>query len=218
MPSVATKMGTGWQEIREKIHCHWKLVSLILFTVLFLEYLLLGCQARFVQLALCTVIIVPEAVLDSIYMRLYHRLSLTLGAVGICTSLLMYLLAATDAAADLASSSGEALLGIFMDAGAGALVFGGLMLMIFLLTRRLGFGDVCYGGALGIMLGADRALTGFFITFYLGLLYAAGMHISNLMRQEQVGKVVPLGPFMAAGSLISMIYGEELMAWYLHGG
>ena len=209
-------MGTGWQEIWARILCHRKLIVSLLSAVILLEYILLGGQQEFILLSLCTMIIVTEAVLDGIYMRLYHRLSLTLAAVVILSSLVL-LTGDRDFAAAGIMSHGDVIMAVVVDMASGFLVLGGLMLILFLLTRKMGFGDVCYGGALGIMLGPDRALVAFFLTFWLGLLYAAGMYIGGLLRAEKGQKAVPLGPFMATGSLISMIYGKELMAWYLRG-
>ncbi len=212
---MGTDFGTIWQQIR----LHRSLIALAIALTVALAYLLLGAQRLFVQIAICSVVIVTEAVLDALYMRLYHRLSLVVALLGIITGVGLSLHSPWDVAA-------------------GAGIFGGLLLLLFLFTGKLGFGDVCYGTALGTILGAEGAAAAFLLTFWLGLSWAVGSYLAKLagrfLFEEDIAEkdiseedrqgedslrreAVPLGPFMAAGSLISMIYGKELMAWYLQG-
>ena len=215
IPAAMPSMGTGWQEIGGKLCCHIKLIGVLAGTAIMLEYLLLGWQSELVPLAACTAALVAEAVLDAYYMRLYHRLSLlvagtaVLGNMGLCLF--------PGRAAETAWGCPGGLYGAAVDMALGAMVLGGLLLLLFLATGKLGFGDVCYGSALGIMLGPDRALAAFCLTFWLGLAWAGGLCLGRLVRRSKARAAVPLGPFMAAGSLISMIYGKELMAWYFQG-
>lgn len=191
-------MGTGWYKIGSQIQQHKYVIAILLALVWAVEYMVLGNEGNFWQIALCTSLIVILAVLDTCYMRLYHRLTLSLGIVAAASGLL------------LGTNSLPEIL-------AGAGIFGGLMLGLFLVTGGLGFGDVCYGAALGAFLGTEQALLGFFMTFFLGMLWAGGIYVQAKLFSRSIKGIVPLGPFMAAGSLISVIYGKELIGWYLQG-
>ena len=191
-------MGTGWQEISGKIQQHKYMIAIPLLLVWAVEYMVMGNEGNFWQIALCTSLIVILAVLDACYMRLYHRLTLSLGIVAVASSLLL----GTNSLPDIL---------------AGAVIFGGLMLGLFLATGSLGFGDVCYGAALGAFLGMEQALLGFFLTFFLGMLWAVGIYVQAKLFSRAIKGILPLGPFMAAGSLVSVIYGKELIGWYLQG-
>lgn len=191
-------MGTGWQEISWQIRQHRHMIAIMLVSVWGVEYMVVGNGVNFLRIALCTGLIVIPAVLDACYMRLYHRLTLSLGVVAISSSLLW----GTNSLPDIL---------------AGAGIFGGLLLGIFLVSGSLGFGDVCYGAALGAFLGMEQALLGFFLTFFLGMLWAGGIYVQAKLLSRPIKRILPLGPFMAAGSLISLIYGKELIEWYLQG-
>ena len=191
-------MGTEWQEIGSRLCRHKCLITMLLLAAVLLEYMLPGNREGFCRMAICTSLIIPLAVLDAMYMMLYHKLTMSLGLAAAVTGLVL-------GQASLAEMAG------------GAGIFGGLMLGLFLLTGSLGFGDVCYGTALGACLGVEGALLGFFLTFFLGLLWAMGISLWARLFSRPIKGILPLGPFMAAGSLISMIYGKELIEWYIQG-
>ncbi len=99
-------------------------------------------------------------------------------------------------------------------AGLGFLAYGGGLLLVALLSRGMGMGDVKLGGVIGVVLGA------------LGLRYvgvAAGASIVlgglggilALLMGRSRRDAIPFGPYMAAGAMIAVFLGDRLASRYL---
>ncbi len=86
------------------------------------------------------------------------------------------------------------------------------LLIILLITggRGIGGGDVKLMAACGLFLGWKLAL----LAFGLGCILGAVIHLIR-MRVSKAGRVLALGPYLAAGVLIAMLWGERLLSWYL---
>ena len=69
-----------------------------------------------------------------------------------------------------------------------------------------GFGDVMLAGLSGLMLGWPDALLAMFISIFLGGLGAA----FYLARSHPVSRAIPYGPYIAAATIIVMLWGAEL--------
>lgn len=88
----------------------------------------------------------------------------------------------------------------FLNALMGALLGGGLLLLLALVPNAMGGGDVKLMFSLGIFLGAYKVLLSLFFAFII----AAGISIILLIfkiidRKDHI----PFGPFLAAGSFIA---------------
>jgi leader peptidase (prepilin peptidase)/N-methyltransferase len=103
-----------------------------------------------------------------------------------------------------------------VDAGIGALVFGGFFFVIaFLFPAGMGGGDVKLSFVLGTMLGylgIGIVVTGMFLSFFLGAIAGIG-----LMAVKRGGRktMLPFGPFLALGSLIAVFAGGPIVEAYL---
>ena len=98
-------------------------------------------------------------------------------------------------------------------------VAGGLLALFALAGRAvakrevLGWGDVKYTAAAGILLGLPGAFFSVLAGSLLGSIYGA---VCALRGGKKLARTtVPLGPFLAFGSLIWMFAGEKLLRWYL---
>jgi prepilin signal peptidase PulO-like enzyme (type II secretory pathway) len=61
-------------------------------------------------------------------------------------------------------------------------------------------------------------LKGVILTTFLGSLTGSIIGIlSLLVRGREKGSLIPFGPFLALGSLITLFYGQEILIWYLTG-
>lgn len=107
--------------------------------------------------------------------------------------------------------------GRLLDAGLGALIFGGFFFLVaFIYPAGMGGGDIKLGFVLGTFIGYLGApglvLVGMFLAFLIG---AAGgvlvMATSDKGRKAQV----PFGPFLALGSIIAIFWGQGLLDLYL---
>jgi leader peptidase (prepilin peptidase)/N-methyltransferase len=97
-------------------------------------------------------------------------------------------------------------------AGLGLVVwFGYFGVTWFISPRVMGFGDVRFSGVLGLALGQlgwAEVLAGLFFSFLL--LGVVGTLLIVLRLIERRGN--PFGPFMAAGALVGILWGEPLLS------
>jgi leader peptidase (prepilin peptidase) / N-methyltransferase len=88
-----------------------------------------------------------------------------------------------------------------------------LLLLVVIISRGgMGMGDVKLAGLVGLMTGFPLAIIALFITIILGGVVALALLLSGLRKRKDP---VPFGPFICAGALIAIIWGRDLMLWYL---
>lgn len=99
------------------------------------------------------------------------------------------------------------------NAGLGFLVGGGLLLVIALVSRGgMGGGDIKLAALLGLFLGWQNVLLGFFAASLAGAL--TGILLVALKKKGRKD-AVPFGPFLSLGALLSLYAGQQLLDWYL---
>lgn len=88
------------------------------------------------------------------------------------------------------------------DALWGALLFGGFLLFLFLVTRGrgMGFGDVYVGVALGILFGLIQSFEVAALSFWIGAF--VGVLLLALKRGVRMKTEVPFVPFLFLGAVI----------------
>jgi leader peptidase (prepilin peptidase)/N-methyltransferase len=114
---------------------------------------------------------------------------------------------------------GATLLGIVLPGGRlgkslqGGLVGLSIMLVITYLSHGgMGGGDIKLTLAIGTFLGWPLVIPALVLAFLLG--GTCGL-ILILTRAKCISDCIPFGPFLALGALISSLWGQELMQWYL---
>lgn len=78
--------------------------------------------------------------------------------------------------------------------------------------RWIGGGDLRLGAIMGLTLGWQKTLVALFIS------YLTGATIGLLMiafGKKEMGSQIPFGPFLVFGTVISFIWGQEILNWYL---
>ncbi|MBF0532339.1 MAG: prepilin peptidase [Candidatus Omnitrophica bacterium] len=99
----------------------------------------------------------------------------------------------------------------------GALVGGAIIYLMgligYILFRKeaMGGGDVKLLAMVGAFLGWKLAV----LTFFIAPLFGAVFGLIEKMRTKDTA--IPYGPFLVLGALISLFYGELLIAWILSG-
>ena len=98
----------------------------------------------------------------------------------------------------------------------GALIFGGFLFTVaFIAPAGMGGGDVKLAFVLGTFLGyhggVGVTLVGMFLSFLLG----GVIGIAMLMRGEGRKAQIPFGPFLAAGTVLAILWGRSILDWYL---
>lgn len=100
------------------------------------------------------------------------------------------------------------------DAFAGLLLGGGIMLVIFLVSRGgMGAGDIKLMALIGFYVGLQGTAVVFFIGFLFGAITGiAFMLFGNLTRKD----ALPFAPFLSLATLIQVLYGQQIWNWYLN--
>ncbi len=101
----------------------------------------------------------------------------------------------------------------FPNALIGGLLGGGIFLLAALLSRGgMGGGDIKLMAMLGVFFGWQRAL----LTIFVGVCTGAfGGILLMLIKKKGRKDQVPFGPFLALGGIITLLWGQEIIAWYL---
>jgi prepilin signal peptidase PulO-like enzyme (type II secretory pathway) len=87
----------------------------------------------------------------------------------------------------------------------------GLFLLVLVYPRGMGLGDV----KLAFLLGCGLGLT-VVVGLFLGFVAAAIPALVLLVRHGMAARkqMIPLGPFLALGSVIALFAGEAILDWY----
>jgi len=105
----------------------------------------------------------------------------------------------------------------FINSALGVVVGGGIILIIALVgsmifkKEAMGGGDVKLAAMIGAFLGWRYTIISLFLGFFLGALAGIFLILSKIKSKEEM---VPFGPFIALGSLITLLWGEKIIAWY----
>ena len=106
----------------------------------------------------------------------------------------------------------------FINSALGVVVGGGIILIIGLAgsvifkKEAMGGGDVKLAAMIGAFLGWRYIIISLFLGFFLGAL--AGI-ILILLKIKSRKDVVPFGPFIVLGSFIILLWGEQIISWYI---
>ncbi len=93
----------------------------------------------------------------------------------------------------------------------GFVLVSGVLFVIYLLSggSAIGGGDIKLMAGTGLFLGAS----GNVLAFLLGCLLASLMHPVR-MRFFGAGRTLALGPYLSAGVVLSLLWGQPLLHWY----
>ena len=94
-----------------------------------------------------------------------------------------------------------------------ALVGGGFFLFQFLISKGkwIGGGDIRLGVFMGVLLGWPHILTALFLAYILGSVISIILLTTN---KKHLTDKVPFGTFLTLATIITMLYGDWLVAWY----
>ena len=106
----------------------------------------------------------------------------------------------------------------FINSVLGVLVGGGIILVIGLVgsaifkKEAMGGGDVKLAAMIGAFLGWQYIIISLFLGFFLGALAGIFLILSKIKRREDI---MPFGPFIALGSIITLLWSEKIIVWYI---
>ena len=101
----------------------------------------------------------------------------------------------------------------YTDSLLGFFVGGGLFYLLAVLSNGgMGGGDIKYISAAGAFLGWQKVL----LVIFIGALLGSVVGVFQVAVQKKSRKsLIPFGPFLAAGTLITLFYGNSLIRLYL---
>jgi leader peptidase (prepilin peptidase)/N-methyltransferase len=93
----------------------------------------------------------------------------------------------------------------------------GLALFFFLLIvltkgKGMGFGDVKLAFPLGLIIGYPAIILATFLSFVIGAVVSLFLLALN---KKKIKGSVPFGPFLIAGTVIALVWGEKILSWYM---
>ena len=100
----------------------------------------------------------------------------------------------------------------------GIIIGGGIIFLIALAglaifkKEAMGGGDVKLSAMIGAFIGWKYIMISLFIGFFIGAI--AGI-LLILLKIRNRDDLVPFGPFIVLGSLITILWGENILSWYL---
>ena len=77
----------------------------------------------------------------------------------------------------------------------------------------MGFGDVKLAFLMGLFLGWPNILVALFLAFFIGAIIGIGLIATG---KKTLKSEVPFGPFLVAGTFISLFWGQNIINWYLN--
>jgi len=103
--------------------------------------------------------------------------------------------------------------GVLANHAAGFAVGGLFFWLIVFVTRgrAMGMGDVKLAAALGLLMGLPDILLVIFFAFLFG--GVAGV-FTILLGKKTMKSMIPFGPFIVLGALITLFFGQRAIAWY----
>jgi leader peptidase (prepilin peptidase) / N-methyltransferase len=102
----------------------------------------------------------------------------------------------------------------------GRALLGGVAFFAFLLVlniaypKGMGMGDVKLAFSLGLFLGWlgwGQVFLGGFLAFLLGAVVGVGLIATKIKSRKDV---VPFGPFLALGTMLTVLWAEPILRWY----
>ncbi|GAC1413087.1 MAG: hypothetical protein NVSMB66_4050 [Candidatus Doudnabacteria bacterium] len=89
--------------------------------------------------------------------------------------------------------------------------FGGLY--YFSKGRWMGFGDVKFAFVLGLATVFPIIIVNIFLSFIIGSIIGL---VLIIVRAKKMQSEIPFGTFLALSCLVTLLFGKEILAWYLH--
>jgi leader peptidase (prepilin peptidase)/N-methyltransferase len=178
------------------------LVFCVFITIILtdLKYYLIPDVVVYLGIAITIIFVVGGYAMDlySYYRRLASDpLGIKLIEVGFWNSQLKYAL--------------ESLGVTFVSALAIALFF--LLLVWLTKERGMGSGDV----KLGFLIGIFNGFPGNVMAIFLGFIFGASLSLFLIIfKRKTLKDSVPFGPFLLAGSITSLLYGSNILDWYIN--
>ena len=168
-----------------------ELLTALLFLLTFLKY---GLNSEFIIFLLLISSLIIVSFIDFKHQIIPNEITFTFIPLGLILSLFFNHI-----------SFINSMLGLIIPAGV-------LLFIAFIYKKGMGIGDVKLIGMIGVFIGWKYALISIFIGALLGSIYGIFMMVTNnMIRKTQI----PFCPFISTGAIIMILYGNNLINWYI---
>ena len=136
----------------------------------------------------------------------------TMVAAGLAAGLLFYIPAAADIWFDL--PAWLIVERTVIDAAAGFLLGGAIMLLIFLVSRGgMGAGDLKLMAMIGLYVGIRGTAVILLVSFFLGAVVGLVFIASGKLTRKDA---LPFAPYLSIATFIQVLWGEDIWSWYIN--
>lgn len=103
----------------------------------------------------------------------------------------------------------------------GGLVCGGGMLLVISLIEKIvkqevmGGGDIKLFFMIGLFIGIKLGVVTILLSIYLGATYGVISILYNKIKNKNYNSMIPYGPFISIAAFIAVIYGADIINWYI---
>lgn len=188
-------LGGKCRYCKDKISIKYPVVELftaLLFCLIYLKY---GLAFEFFKFAFLGAILIVIGIIDFETTDVYTKITV----FGIVTGILFVII-------------GYYLYEVApMDYIAGGVVGGGVIALIVILTKGMGWGDVEICLICGLYIGLTHTLLMLIFSFVLGGVIGS---LLILFKRKSRKDYIPFGPFIAIASLLSVLIGDKIIQLY----
>lgn len=151
-----------------------------------------GFQAEMVLFCICASVLIVISIIDLRTYEIPFGCNIMIGILGIVRMILH--------------------LERWYDHAIGFVAVSGLFLIIYWITKGkgIGGGDIKLMAAAGLMLGWKNIL----LALMIGSVAGSVIHLT-LMKLQGKDRVLAFGPYLAFGIFTAMLYGDNIITWYL---
>ncbi|MCM8711507.1 prepilin peptidase [Clostridium sp. SYSU_GA19001] len=180
---------------KEKISLRYPFIELItgvLITAVYIEY---GLNITFIKYSVLILFLIVIGMIDFDTTDVYFKTTLSGIITGIAFLLYIYF-------------SGQSITAYIL----GAVLGGGVISLIILITRGMGWGDAEICVLCGLFLGFRLTLVMLFAAFVFGGIIGILLIIFKIKSRKDY---IPFGPFLALGAVTAIFIGERVIQLYL---
>lgn len=185
--------GGKCRNCKTKLSVQYPLIELLNGLLYVWMFSVRGFTATSILFCICTSVLIVISVIDWRTYEIPFGCNVLIGILGIVRVIL-----------DLAH---------WYDYVIGFFIVSGLFYIIVLVSKgtAMGGGDVRLMAVAGLLLGWKAI----FLSLMIGSVAGSVIHLT-LMKVQGRDRVLAFGPYLALGIFVSMLYGEQIIAWYLN--
>ena len=91
------------------------------------------------------------------------------------------------------------------------MLLGFAVFFVFYIIGGMGAGDVKFAAFMGLYLGYPKTIQALYAAFLTGAVVSVMLIIG---KKKRFGQTIAFGPFLIIGSVIALLYGSKILAWY----